>query len=313
MVNKIDTISVSELSEKEITPIPNLVDEILPKGLVLLTADPKVGKSYLTLQMCMCLSLGKKFLGEYSCNLEGGKSILYLANEDNEGRLKERSMQIANELDLDLKCISNLHFYTEPMRLDGEDKEKLDYLIEEKNVSLVVTDLLANAFPRLPKIGNIYNNEMDMLQDIKRDNQKRDISMLLVHHTNKNNSSDKLQKVSGTRAMTGGPDTLWFLEKKTEESFILSVTGKDVMEKSIKLKRENVTFEFEGYNEKLGISPEQLQIYKLFLKDKEKTFGTGDIAKILCKKSPNVSQLLSKLKNKGMIQEAEYGIYKFQR
>lgn len=79
-----------DLMDTLITLPEYVVENILPVGLAILAAPPKVGKSWMALYLAICLTLGRAFLG-YQVQQCG---VLYLALEDSRSRLKTRSQKL---------------------------------------------------------------------------------------------------------------------------------------------------------------------------------------------------------------------------
>ena len=52
---------MEELEKMTIKPLEWLVEEILPVGLIMLASPPKLGKSWMMLQLCMSIVQGKEF------------------------------------------------------------------------------------------------------------------------------------------------------------------------------------------------------------------------------------------------------------
>ena len=84
--------NVSNLANKEFENVEPLIDHFLPgRGLYLLCGSAKVGKSWLALQIALCVSTGMK-LWNYDTNK---REVLYLCLEDGEKRLQDRLFSIA--------------------------------------------------------------------------------------------------------------------------------------------------------------------------------------------------------------------------
>lgn len=66
-----------------------IVAELLPEGLTLLCGQPKIGKSWFVLQLCICVALGVRFMGFNTQPCD----VLYLALEDTFARVKEPRFQ----------------------------------------------------------------------------------------------------------------------------------------------------------------------------------------------------------------------------
>lgn len=60
---KIQTVTMPELMETRFRIRPAVVDGLLPAGTYLLAGAPKIGKSFLVLQMAYQVSMGAPFLG----------------------------------------------------------------------------------------------------------------------------------------------------------------------------------------------------------------------------------------------------------
>ena len=57
-------VDVSELQDKTLPPMKWLIDDLLPVGgVVMLSAKPKMGKSFLAIQLALSVASGGEFLG----------------------------------------------------------------------------------------------------------------------------------------------------------------------------------------------------------------------------------------------------------
>ena len=72
------TIDGNSLMAQEYEPLQFAIDKILPHGIFIFAGSPKVGKSWLTLDMCRAISTGGKL---WEFNTTQGDT-LYLALED---------------------------------------------------------------------------------------------------------------------------------------------------------------------------------------------------------------------------------------
>ena len=85
---ELQTVTALELSQTELPEQRWAIVGLLLEGVALLVAKPKVGKSWLVLQLALIVALGhQEFLGEMA---EEPGEVLYLALEDSQRRLKER-------------------------------------------------------------------------------------------------------------------------------------------------------------------------------------------------------------------------------
>ena len=61
--NDLITITAGELMDRQFLPRHTVVENFLPAGTFILSGQPKIGKSFLMLMLCWCVSEGKPFLG----------------------------------------------------------------------------------------------------------------------------------------------------------------------------------------------------------------------------------------------------------
>ena len=61
--NDLITITAGELMDRQFLPRHTVVENFLPDGTFILSGQPKIGKFFLMLMLCWCVSEGKPFLG----------------------------------------------------------------------------------------------------------------------------------------------------------------------------------------------------------------------------------------------------------
>lgn len=225
------TISSDELFDKQIRKRKHIVEGLLPEGLALLSADPKAGKSFFALGMCVAVARGMPFL----CFPTKQSDVLYFCYEDDEIRLQKRLYAMTDE------SFTGLTFSTEVKRLDDQLIERLElYLREHTNTKLIVFDTLN--YIRPIKTGmNVYKNDYDDMIALHRFAQKYNIAILLVHHTRKGGGKNQVESVSGSAGLTGGVDTCISIEHPREDSKIamLSVVSRDIERIDLKIVQGN--------------------------------------------------------------------------
>ncbi len=58
-MTKLETITAEDLQNRTYEPTHFLVDELIPEDLHILAGAPKIGKSWLALWLCLCISQGQ--------------------------------------------------------------------------------------------------------------------------------------------------------------------------------------------------------------------------------------------------------------
>ena len=225
---KFHTIDGTVIMNKQMPPLRYTIAEILPAGLTLFSGDSKIGKSLLAVNMCVAVSKGEPFL-DFPTN-KG--TVLYLALEDTESRIQRRVFSLTDTLD------SNFHFSNERYRLDDGLIEAMeDFVKEHPETNLIVIDVLQYIRPQ-SKGGNVYKEDYnDMIPLHEFTQRHHNLSLVLIHHTNKSNVSDQLRASSGSTAIVGAVDNYWLLQRpmRALRSGSLYCSGREISDKEIRL------------------------------------------------------------------------------
>ena len=133
--------NAADLQAMEFPPINWVVPGILPEGLTILAGKPKLGKSWLALDMALSVAGGGSVLGR---ECEPGPA-LYLALEDNQRRLQRRLTLIEPHL----SWPADLELHTQWPRLDAGGLTSIsDWIKTRDGAKLVIIDTLAVVRPQ---------------------------------------------------------------------------------------------------------------------------------------------------------------------
>lgn len=230
MVQPLETRSAQDLMTDPAVEKPMLIEGLMSGGLGFLCASPKSGKSWLAMDVSVCVATGRPLWGH-----EVRKScVLHIPLEDTYERLRKRLWLIADEVD------GSLFFAT---RAEGLGSGLLDQLAmfygDHPDLGLVVIDTMQMVRSTMRDYS--YSSDYRELSELKRFADDHDITVLLIHHTRKMGDSDVMNTVSGTNAVTGAADFTWVLTKKNRDSVDaeLSVTGRDIEQRKLELAFED--------------------------------------------------------------------------
>ena len=92
-MTKLETINAEDLQNRTYEPTPFLVDELIPEGLHILAGAPKIGKSWLALWLCLCVSQGQPL---WNFAVTQGEA-LYLSLEDSFQRIQTRLFDLTED------------------------------------------------------------------------------------------------------------------------------------------------------------------------------------------------------------------------
>ena len=216
---KMRVMTMPELMETRFPLRPAVIEGLLPAGTYLLAGAPKIGKSFLVLQMAYQVSMGEPFLGFSS--RQG--TVLYLALEDTYERLQKRLSQMTDSDSPKLK----LSVISETLEEDLTERLRL-FLLHEADTVLIVIDTLQRIRGRTPDSGS-YAADYETVEKLKEISDLYGIALLLVHHTRKEGAEDIFNTISGTNGLMGAADgaLLLYKDKRTTSDAVLEVVGRD--------------------------------------------------------------------------------------
>ncbi len=238
---KLDTVSARELQKKEFAPMDFVVKDFMPKGLGIVAAASKIGKSWFVLDMCLKVSAGERFLDKETTKGE----CLYLALEDTQRRLQDRMNKI-----LDGGEAPEGFFYaTASHSIDDGLLEELEVQMEEHpETSLIVIDTLEKVRPSASGKDSAYSKDYKDVGALKAFADEYNVCVLLVHHIRKmSDDSDPFNRISGTNAIMGAADTILLItkEKRDSDEATLTITGRDIESENVIMQFNKSTFRWE--------------------------------------------------------------------
>lgn len=218
--------NVEKLMKTEYDPITFTIKDFLPKGIFLFGGAPKIGKSWYCLDLGYAVATGGEFMGKKA----NQGSVLYLALEDTERRLKSRldSMGIRNS--------ENFYFSTKIDALGAGFAEKINEFIDEvPDLSLIIIDTF-KYIENTALYGHGYQADYSKMLQLKGLALKHpNLSILIVTHLNKTTATDPQNSISGSSGLTGGTDGNFVLVKpdRNEPEAILGCYMRDIESKEI--------------------------------------------------------------------------------
>ena len=204
------------------------VDGLISQGLFVLAGAPKVGKSWLALDMCLSIAKGEKVLGkETLCG-----HAVYLSLEDSLIRLQNRLYELTDEPS------DNLNFAIMAESISNGLPEQIEYCRKRfDDLKIVFIDTLQMV---RNESESSYSSDYKELSVMKALADKLGIAIVLVHHTRKCSDSDPFNMISGSTGLSGCVDGSMVLieSKRGSRKAKLHCVGRDIENQEI-----NVVFE----------------------------------------------------------------------
>ena len=277
--HKLTVIDGETLMDKRLPPTKFCVDTLLPQGLCILGGSPKVGKSWLVLDLCVRVAQGTPLWG-----LPTSKGdVLYLCLEDSERRIQERLNAITDSVP------DGIYFATGCTSIEGGVCDWIrDFKRHHSLLSLVAIDTFQLIRTPTPDVS--YGGDYAELRVLKELADELEICILLVHHLRKTNDRDPFNKLSGSTGISGAVDAVFVLDKnaRTERLATLYASGRDIRDRKMQLELEQDTCVWSLISDSLTmpettLPKELMSLYYFMTGAKEFTGSNTELAEHLGK------------------------------
>jgi RecA-family ATPase len=297
--------TAAELMKTEFQEPVWIVQGLLPEGLMLLVGKPKMGKSFLALNIAVQLAMGSKVLDNMPVE---PTAVLYLALEDNFRRLRSRLWEMLFES----QAPDNLHLFTNWKKADQGGLQDLEtWLDGHPDVKLVILDTLERIRRQTNSLKRWYSEDYEAIQELKRIADSRSICVLAAHHLRKAHSDDPLEMISGSTGLTGAADTIAVLTRQRGQAdAFLYITGRDIEETDLALSfdKDFVTWRVMGDAKDFKTTKSRYEILE-HLRQAGVPQRPKQISEALGKNSNTVRVLLSRMVRDGQLAQPEDGYY----
>lgn len=235
------TFSAEWLLAQHFPPVRYVVPGIVPEGLTLLVAAPKIGKSWMMLDTAVAVAEGSDALGRIRTGT--ARPVLYLALEDGPRRLQDR----LHALDV-TTAPEDLYFATSVPRDDVLAMVGRFMTEHADQQPMVILDTLGKVMPAATAGESDYQRDYRIAGDLKAlADSVPGGAVIVVHHTRKASADDFLDSVSGTQGLAGAADTIMLLRRdRGADTGSLAVTSRDAAEGEYQLRLEGRRWVLDG-------------------------------------------------------------------
>lgn len=304
--NFLPTVNLDELFESVYRSKPAIVENLIYPGTYILAGAPKVGKSFLVAQLAYHIATGQR-LWDYEVKQS---TVLYLALEDDHRRLQKRMNRMFG-----VDGTANLYFAITAKKLgEGLEDQLEEFINLHPDTRLIIIDTLQKI-----RQGNgdsySYANDYECVGNLKKFADQKEICLLIVHHTRKQQASDKFDMISGTTGILGCADGAFVLQKerRTDSSATLDIVGRDQCDQKLYLIRnqEKLLWDLDHTETELWKSPPDpivLKIAEFITADNPKWNGNASELVEILKLEIAPNALTKKLNIDAGTLENDYGI-----
>ena len=252
------------------------VEEMIYTGIHVLSGDPKIGKSWMMMDMCLSVAKGEKFLGRKT---EKGL-VVYMALEDTFETLQTRMYELTDEPTDNLQYVLLINSLGNGLEEDLHRCKK-----EFPDLKMIVIDTLQMVRDTVDmKYGSDYKD----VTTLKAIADELDIAIVLVHHNRKQGDSNPNNRLLGTNGIAGASDGVLILEANGENNnAVLNISGRGAPALKLNIVRENAKWKLLDKEPDYKPGLFSFAIHDLMLEQKEFRGSASKLCDMLCAKFPS--------------------------
>lgn len=311
----------SELMATNYPPCPWFIDDFLTPGLVLLSAPPKSYKSWLALDLALCMAGGRYFDGK---QVKQGK-VLYIDREKREDSFQERLVLYCDAQgikrtdplfeNLDVVCLDSpgADFFN-----GSGSTDPLQQWIDENpnDAQMIVIDMLAAWKGAEKGQGTSYQLDYQAMQPLRKFALNNGISLFMIHHNNKKGLG--MDAISGSNGLAGNSDVIMIIKKDYEDGTTgtLQVLGNRIRNSrtlAINWSSEQMRWQILGDNKRIKENEAYKELLNVLDQNKGQLLSIKDILDALSDDGENtpdrttINRHLNKLVQNGDVEKKMQG------
>ena len=267
-------ITAETLQSKQFKPVRIILPDLIPEGTTILAGKPKVGKSWLALDVCMAVADETRFVLGDKRPIHG--DVLYIALEDNQRRLKKRIDKIAQGQG---RWSNRLALHTEWKRVDQGGLEDIEAWCKSvKEPRLIWIDTLARIRPIGGRNDHAYAADYRAVEGLQRLSGASD---------------DAFDELSGTLGLNGAADTI-IVMKRHSGMMKIHVQGRDIesAEFAAEFNRHTCRWRIVGDADEVFRSGERQAIIAALKDAAPEKMSIGDIVAVAGRRDRNATKVL---------------------
>jgi hypothetical protein len=214
--------SIEKLCGEDIPPPKWIVPNLLTPGLTIIAGKPKIGKSWMALDLALSVAGGGMLFGEIECP---AADVLYLALEDNKARLQSRVKKLLAGDDPPKRFDYALSW---PRADQGGLAAIEQWLKQHPKAALVIVDTFVKVRTPTMKGASLYESDTAAVSEFKKLADTYGVAVVLIHHRRKAKSDDVMDTISGSTGVNGTADTNMVLDREDHGNATLHIVGRDI-------------------------------------------------------------------------------------
>jgi hypothetical protein len=293
-------VGAQDLCDERFPDMRFIVPGLIPEGMTLLVSRPKLGKSWMLLQIGAAIANGTSTLVANEHPACG--DVLYLSLEDGRRRMQRRMTKYFGGLrDNHPRRLTFAHAWK---RFDQGGLQDLgEWCRSKEKPALIMIDTLKKVRPPKRRNQSDYDADYEACEGmLALTHEFPGLAIIAAHHDRKADADNVFDTVSGTLGLIGGVDTIAIL-KRNGQGVTLYVEGRDLIEeieKAINFDRETCRWAILGEAAEIHQSETRKAILAT-LCAAQAPMGPAEIAEASGIKQATVRQQLYKMSTVGQV------------
>jgi hypothetical protein len=255
-----------EIQTMKFNPVKFLVPGLIPsEGVTLIAAKPKVGKSWMVLDLAIAATTDRFTLGDLKPT-QG--DVLYLALEDGFRRIQLRMSKLLPTFAE--KWPETLTVALEWRRVDDGGLDDIREWASQvkaagRKPAFVAIDVLKMIRPSPKKTQTLYDCDYEAIAGLRNLSIELGIPIIVVHHLRKASADDLIDMVSSTTGLTGAVDAIIIINRETAGT-VFDVRGRDIESETfaVEFRKDTCRWTILGSAETVHRSGERARILEIF-------------------------------------------------
>jgi AAA domain len=306
------TINAQDLCDKKFPEVQFIVPGLVPEGVTLLASRPKLGKTWLLLQIGSAVASGVAVLVPQATDeqpLEG--DVLYLNLEDGDRRAQRRMTKLFGARRETWPARMTLATKWRRFDQGGLDDIRA-WCRSVTRPTLVMIDTLKRVRPPRKPNQSDYDADYEASEGLQAlAHEFPGLAFIVAHHDRKMNAEDVFDTVSGTLGLTGGVDTIAIL-KRHAQGVTLHIEGRDLLEevaKAVCFDRETCRWVVQGEAVEVHQADERKRVLDVLAASSDGLATSEIIAAARLVSRGAADMLLLRMLKDGQIERIKKGTY----
>lgn len=298
-------VSSHELNKTNFKEPEFMIDNLIPPGLSLLAGPPKIGKSFMALNMAMAIASENGIaIGQIDCPTP--YTTLYLALEDSPRRIKRRQ----NIVSADGNMPDNLLWgfaQDFPYPFDETGQDALAQSIEHYDVKCVFIDTWNRMKPMSESKGSAYDLDYRELGSLQAFTERYSVSIVIITHLRKAKDPDNaFNEIQGSVGVQAAVDAMLKLTKDGD-NYLLDIIGRDFEPRELALSFEGGLWQIKGEASQVANTSTEDQVYRIL--NEHGSCTTKELKALFSGSDETLFRALKSLIAKGLAGKIKHGHY----